>query len=59
MITVVFWAGILMMALGGGLLLWTDLTQQVSGMVTVACLLALGFLLSAGAKVVLIIRRTA
>lgn len=59
MITVAFWAGILMMALGGGLLLWTDLAQQVSGMVTVACLLALGFLLSAGAKVVLIIRRTA
>ncbi len=57
MVVLLFWLGILMMALAGGLLLWTDLAQQVTGVMTIAILLGVGLLISAGAKAVWVIRR--
>ncbi|MBY6185758.1 hypothetical protein KUV89_03765 [Marinobacter hydrocarbonoclasticus] len=58
MITALFWVGVAMMATGGGLLLWTELSQQVPGMVVIACLLGLGFVLSTGAKILWFIRKS-
>ena len=58
MVTALFWLGILMMAVAGGLLMLTDVAQQVSGMVLIACLLGIGFVLSAATKILLLMKRT-
>ncbi|MBY5991843.1 hypothetical protein [Ferrimonas balearica] len=58
MTTLLFWLGIAMMLLGTGLLLLTEISRAVGGMVAIACLLAVGFLVSAGAKIVWFIGKT-
>ncbi|MBY6223092.1 hypothetical protein [Ferrimonas balearica] len=58
MVTALFWLGILMMATAGGLLMFTDVAQQVSGMVLIASLIGIGFVLSAATKILLLMKRT-